>query len=335
MDFFSTKFGEDSEYGLRPPLHQRIAVLAGAVIPPACLDFAIYHYWGRGVGWLDMAILWGMYLISASGITIGFHRLFTHRAFQASPITRFVLGAMGALAMQGNVIKWCAIHRRHHQCSDRSGDPHSPHQHTISIIGVFQGFWHAHLGWVFENDPPELKRSVRDLIADPVVAKLDKLYGLWVLIGFLLPAGVAYAAHHTMWAAASGFFWGGPIRIFVQHNATFSINSICHIWGTRPYRSSDYSRNNPVFGVFSLGEGWHNNHHAFPTSARHGLEWWQLDISWMVIRTLAALGLAWDVRLPSTQARRDKRANSKIAKSNPPERSELVVISSTPSTDPV
>jgi stearoyl-CoA desaturase (delta-9 desaturase) len=181
---------------------------------------------------------------------------------------------------------------------------------------------------VFENDPPELKRSVKDLLDDPVVARLDKFYLLWVLLGFLLPAGVAFAVDHTLSSALAGFFWGGPIRIFVQHNATFSINSICHIWGTRPYRSSDHSRNNPVFGVFSLGEGWHNNHHAFPTSARHGLEWWQLDISWMVIRTLAALGLVWDVRLPSTTARRDKRAKSAKPKSKPVEPAvppELVV----------
>jgi stearoyl-CoA desaturase (Delta-9 desaturase) len=286
---------------------ERVVMVIGVVVPPLCLLAAAVAYWGRGVGWVEVAVLAGMYVVTVLGINVGYHRLFTHRAFKAGPRVRFVLAVAGAMAMEGPVVKWVAIHRRHHQKSDRPGDPHSPHLHGGTVLGILRGFWHAHLGWLFAPEPPELQRSVSDLSADPVVIAVDRFFWLWVALGLLIPAAVGAAAHGTLWGAATGLLWGGPIRLCLMHHATNSVNSICHMFGSQPYESNDASRNNVMFGVVSLGEGWHNNHHAFPTSARHGLEWWQLDVAWLAIRLLERLRLISDVQLPSEAALESKR----------------------------
>jgi stearoyl-CoA desaturase (delta-9 desaturase) len=194
------------------------------------------------------------------------------------------------------------MHRRHHQHSDGTDDPHSPNHHGEGLRGLLAGWWHAHVGWMFYKDPEDLSRYVGDLQADPVVRRVSSTWTLWSAAGLLLPAVLGGLITWSWTGALLGFIWGGLTRVFLVHHVTWSINSVCHLWGTRPFRSHDESRNNAIFGVLALGEGWHNNHHAFPTSARHGLRWWEFDASYLLIRGLELIGLAWKVKVPSAEA---------------------------------
>jgi stearoyl-CoA desaturase (delta-9 desaturase) len=207
------------------------------------------------------------------------------------------------MAVQGPLLKWVALHRRHHQHSDQAEDPHSPHHQGRGMMGVLRGAWHAHLGWLFRPEPSNLAHYVKDLRQRISVRVASALFPVWVAVGLLIPTVLGGLLTGTWTGALVGLIWGGLVRIFLVHHVTWSVNSVCHLWGRRPYPSADQSRNNFVFGVLAMGEGWHNNHHAFPTSARHGLKWWQIDVSYWVIRVLALLGLAWKVRLPAEQAR--------------------------------
>ena len=200
------------------------------------------------------------------------------------------------------MLRWVAMHRRHHQHSDTPQDPHSPHHRGGGILGLIRGAWHAHIGWFFERDPEDLDRYVPDLRKSKVLRVASDLFLLWVALGLLLPALLGGLLTMTWAGVWTGLIWGGLVRIFLVHHVTWSVNSACHLWGRRPYPGADQSRNNLVFGVLALGEGWHNTHHAFPTSARHGLRWWQIDASYWFIRALAACRLAWDVRLPADQS---------------------------------
>jgi stearoyl-CoA desaturase (delta-9 desaturase) len=256
--------------------------------------------WGWGFHWVDLALMVGMYLVSMVGITVGFHRLFTHRSFRTYRPIQYLLGISGSMAFQGPMISWVGMHRLHHQHSDAAGDPHSPHTPRRRFWGRLRGFWHAHIGWAFAPMPADAARCAGDLSRDPGLRLIDTLFPLWALLGLLIPASIGFA--FGGWRGAlTGFLWGGLVRVLVGHHVTWCVNSVCHLWGARPYASGDESRNNPVIGVLALGEGWHNNHHAFPSSARHGLRWWQLDISYWVIRLLVLCRLAWAVRLPSEE----------------------------------
>ena len=277
----------------------RAGTAAGVLIPLAGVGLAGWLLWGRGFGWVELLLLVGMYTATAMSVTIGFHRLYTHRSFEAVAPVRFLLGVFGSMAIQGPLIEWVSRHRRHHQHSDHPGDPHSPHEFGAGVWGVLRGFVHAHIGWAFTPDPPGGDRYVPDLRKSRLARVVSALFPLWALLGVLLPAAVGGWASGTWGGAAAGLVWGGLVRIFLVHHLTWSINSVCHLWGSRPYETSDQSRNNAVFGVLAFGEGWHNNHHAFPTSARHGLRWWQFDASYMVIRLLEACGLAWQVKRPA------------------------------------
>lgn len=279
-------------------LGMRLVNLVAVVLPFAGLVAAPVLLWGWGFHWLDLILLLSMYVLTALGITVGFHRLFTHRSFETNPIIRFLLAALGSMAVQGSVLKWVALHRRHHQHSDGTDDPHSPHHSGQGILGMLRGLWHAHLGWIFRPDPPNLDHYVRDLHQDRATRVASTLFLLWVGLGLFLPAAIAWLVTGSWTGALLGLIWGGLARVFLVHHMTWSINSVCHLWGTRPYRCGDESRNNFLFGVLAFGEGWHNNHHAFPTSARHGLRWWQIDVSYWVIRGLALVGLAWKLKLP-------------------------------------
>jgi len=285
---------------------QKLSTLLAVIIPFLGFIFAIYSFWGRGFTWAELTSLVVMYLVTGLGITVGYHRLFTHRSFQAVAPVKFLLGVFGSMALQGPVLKWVAIHRRHHHHSDSHDDPHSPHVHGSGIWGLIKGFWHAHIGWMFTANHPSLYRYVRDLNADRLVKVVSNLFGVWVLLGLLIPTGLGWLLTGTWTGAFLGFVWGGLVRIFLVHHATFSINSICHIWGRRPFESEDLSCNNAICGVLALGEGWHNNHHAFPASARHGLFWWQFDMSYLVIRLLEVMRLASNVRVPGPDAVRSK-----------------------------
>lgn len=295
-----------SELPVVPPTERisfrlRVVNLLAVILPFVGLVVAIVSVWGWGFHWVDLGLLLCMYLLTAIGITVGFHRLFTHRSFETNWVVQFILAVLGSMAIQGPVLKWVAMHRRHHQHSDQVGDPHTPHHHGADMKGVLRGLWHAHLGWIFDPDPPDLVRYVRDLRQSALLRRVDALFPLWVLVGLLVPVIAGGVLTGTWSGALRGLAWGGLARIFLVHHVTWSVNSVCHLWGQRPYKCNDQSRNNAVFGVLALGEGWHNTHHAFPTSARHGLRWWQIDISYWVIRALASMGLAWNVKLPSKQ----------------------------------
>jgi stearoyl-CoA desaturase (delta-9 desaturase) len=244
-----------------------------------------------------MALLVGMYLLTLGSLTVGFHRLFTHRAFQTSKPVQFLLGVFGSMCFQGPLLDWVGRHRLHHRFSDRAGDPHSPYPHAPGVLGWLRGFWHSHIGWAFSPMQAGLERYAGDLRKSRMLRVVSAMFPVWALLGLLLPTAIGLLAGGWV-GALTGFLWGGLVRVLLVHHVTWCINSVCHLWGTRPYPEKDQSRNNPVMGLLALGEGWHNNHHAFPTSARHGLKWWQVDLSWYAIRALAMVGLAWKVRVP-------------------------------------
>src|SRR6185436_13589096 len=206
--------------------------------------------------WLHLGLLIGGYLLTGLGITVGFHRLFTHKSFEAGPFLTAVLGILGSMAVEGSILHWVSIHRRHHQHSDRAEDPHSPNTHGTGLRATLRGIYHAHVGWCFDPNPDDMDRYVPDLKADAVVRRVSALFPLWIGLGLLIPAGIAYAATGTMMGALLGLIWGGLVRVFLIHHVTWSINSACHLWGRRPFKSDDESRNNFVFGYLALGEGW-------------------------------------------------------------------------------
>ena len=288
----------------------RAGTLAAIVLPFAGFVVAIVSLWGWGFGWTDFGLLAGMYLLSALGITVGFHRLFTHKSFETIGVVRFALAALGSMAVQGSVLRWVAQHRRHHQHSDTELDPHSPHHGGRGLFGRVRGFLHAHVGWAFQPDALGLDRYVTDLRKSVAVRVASALFPLWIVLGLVVPAVIGGLVTGSWAGALFGLVWGGLVRVFLVHHVTWSVNSAGHLWGSRPYKCDDHSRNNVVLGVLALGEGWHNSHHAFPTSARHGLRWWQPDASYYLIRLLALVGLAWNVKLPSrlAQARASGRS---------------------------
>jgi len=291
----------------RLPLAARVAALAAIVIPLAGLVAAMILLWGWGFTWADFGLLVGMYVLTALGITVGFHRLFVHRSFETYTWVKVVLGVLGSMAVVGGLLNWVAQHRRHHQHSDTPDDPHTPHHQGRGVPGVLRGFWFAHAGWFFAPDPPGVDRYVRDLSASRAMRVVDKLFPLWIVLGLVIPAVLGGILGGSWVAAWRGLLWGGLVRVFLVHHVTWSVNSAGHLWGARPYRSDDESRNNWVLGVLAMGEGWHNTHHAFPTSARHGLRWWQPDVSYYVIRLMRLFGLAWNVKVPTREMQARER----------------------------
>jgi len=256
--------------------------------------------WGVAFDWLDLALFAGFYVVCAFGTTIGFHRYFTHRGFETGPAIKIALAVLGCMTMQGPLTQWVTDHRKHHALSDKPGDPHSPHVgHGDGALGALRGFVHAHVGWLFSNLGMEQGREYgKDLYDDRALRLVDRLYLLWVALTLGLPFLIGYSVGGTVAAGLAGLVWGGLIRIFAYQHATFSVNSICHMFGRQDYRSRDEARNNRLVALLVFGEGWHNNHHAFPASARHGLGAGQIDVSWWVIRGLEWLGLVWNVKVP-------------------------------------
>jgi stearoyl-CoA desaturase (Delta-9 desaturase) len=301
------KAAPGEEAPARASLGGRLVTLAAIIVPFLGLVAAIVFLWGWGFSWVDLALLIGMYGLTALGITVGFHRLFVHRSFETNGVVKFVLAVLGSMAMQAPLFQWVAHHRIHHRHSDTPEDPHSPHHQGEGVLGWLKGLWHAHIGWAFDPDKEGLEHYVLDLRKSPPLRVANALFPLWVALGLLIPAALGGLAAGSWWGAARGLAWGGLARVFLVHHVTWSVNSVCHLWGLRPYKSRDESRDNVVFGVLALGEGWHNTHHAFPTSARHGLRWWQLDLSYWFIRALALAGLAWDVKVPSKEAQEEQQ----------------------------
>ncbi len=275
----------------------RVANLLVTVLPVGLLGLAAWRAWGGALHWPDLVVLAVTYVLTGLGITVGFHRLFTHRSFKTRPAMRALLAVLGSAAVEGPVIEWVANHRKHHRFSDVPGDPHSPHvDHAAGWRGALGGLFHAHVGWILGGDPmASQERYASDLLADPVVRLIDRTFVLWVLAGLAFPFAMGLALTDSLAGGLTGLLWGGGVRIFFLHHATFSINSLCHTFGSRRFSTGDESRNLLWLALPTLGEAWHNNHHAFPTSARHGLRWWQLDPSAWFIAALERVGLAWDV----------------------------------------
>ncbi len=256
----------------------------------------------------------GMYVPTALGVTVGFHRLLAHRAFATFPLVRYILAGLGSLAVQGPVIEWVSDHRKHHAYSDREGDPHSPHVgYDGGLVAAVRGLWHAHLGWVLRTQGGADEQFYsRDLLEDRPIRLMDRYFGVFVFLSFALPGWIGYATMGGWSGALGGMFWGGLARIALMHHVTFSVNSLCHYFGARPYPLRDHSGNVAILALPTMGESWHHNHHAFPSSAFHGLRWWEIDISGLVIRMLRATGLAWNVRgvTPEAEHRMASRARS-------------------------
>ena len=270
--------------------------LAGVLLPFLGFVLAVVLLWNTLVNWTDLAVMLIMYVISGYGVTLGFHRLLTHRSFQTFKSVEYTLAVLGSLAMQGPVISWVADHRKHHAHTDKEGDPHSPHGHGGGLRGAIAGLWYAHMGWLFQvSGTSEHARYARDLHEDRGMRFIHSTFGLWVTVGILLPAGIGYLFEPTLAGAAKAALWGGPVRIFALHHVTWSINSVCHFFGTRRFAVEDHSTNVFWLSLLSFGESWHHNHHAFPRSAAHGLRWYEFDISAMLIHAMAKLKLAWDV----------------------------------------
>jgi stearoyl-CoA desaturase (Delta-9 desaturase) len=291
----------------RASLSVRLVTMLAILVPLVGVIAAPFFLWGWGFRWTDLGLLLGMYFFTALGITVGFHRLFVHHSFETYTWAKFVWAVLGSMAVQGSLFQWVGMHRRHHQLSDQPDDPHTPHHHGAGILGVLKGFWHSHIGWFFDANPPDLDRYYPDLAASPALRVANHLFPLWVALGLAIPAALGGIITLSWGGVWTGLIWGGLVRVFLVHHVTWSVNSACHLWGFRPYRNHDESRNNVILGILALGEGWHNTHHAFPTSARHGLRWWQIDVSYYVIRAMALLGLAWDVRLPTRAAQKKAR----------------------------
>ena len=275
----------------------RIANLTATIAPVLLLGFAMYRAWGGALHWSDLVVFAITYVLCGIGVTVGFHRLFTHRSFKTSTPVRALLAVLGSAAIEGPVIEWVATHRQHHRYSDQQGDPHSPHvNRAAGFRGALAGLAHAHLGWLFRGEELASEQVYApDLLADPVIAFVNRTFLLWVLAGLAFPFGLGVALTGSVAGGLTGLLWGGAVRIFVLHHSTFSINSLCHYFGRQGFETGDQSRNLLWLSLPTLGEAWHNNHHAFPTSARHGLRWWQLDPSGWLISGLERLGLVWDV----------------------------------------
>lgn len=283
----------------RPLLSQRILAVLLVVFAPVAVMVSV-ACGGAVPRKLDVSMLIYGFVLSGLGVSVGYHRYFTHRSFDTSSPVAFLLGVLGSLAWQGPAIEWAEVHRRHHRHSDRPDDPHSPHACGGGLWGMIKGAIYAHQGWMFLVNirAPDMARYSPDLRADATVRLVSRLYYLWAVSGLLLPGLIAYCVEPTLKSVWLGVLWGGIIRAFVLNHVTWCVNSICHLWGDREYDTADHSRNNPVMGIVALGEGWHNNHHAFPFSARFGLRWWQVDAGYLVIKAMKALGLVWNVRLP-------------------------------------
>lgn len=279
----------------------RFAIGAFIVVPLLAVAAAIPVAWGGWLSWVDIGLLVGFWIITAGGITVGYHRYFTHGSFKAPRAVRISLAIMGSMAIQGSLAQWVADHRKHHQFSDEIGDPHSPWRFGTSRRAVFKGLLFAHMGWLFSEDQTQAEQYAPDIAHDPDLQRVTRSFPIIVLVSLFLPALLGGLITWSWLGALTGFFWGGLFRIAFVHHVTWSINSICHVFGKRPFTTRDQSSNVAWLAIPSFGESWHNLHHADPTCARHGVLKGQLDLSADVIRGLERLNLAYDVRWPKPE----------------------------------
>ncbi|HEX8977417.1 MAG TPA: acyl-CoA desaturase [Solirubrobacteraceae bacterium] len=282
----------------------KFANLIGVPLPFIGLIVAIVLLWNRAVGPLELTLLVALYVVTCLGVTLGYHRMFTHRAFESSRVFRAIIAILGSMAVEGSVITWVADHRKHHAFTDREGDPHSPHLHGEGFINSIKGLWHAHIGWLFESvGTADRQRFAPDLVKDGVIRAVDKLFWVWVVLSMAIPFAIGWVIGGGLGTAITALLWGGFVRVFLLHHVTWSINSVCHFFGRKRFDVEDESRNVFWLAPLSMGEAWHHNHHAFPTSAFHGLRFWErmADPTGLVIALLERLGIVWNVVRISTE----------------------------------
>jgi stearoyl-CoA desaturase (Delta-9 desaturase) len=283
--------------------------LSGVLLPFAGFILAIVLLWDEWVDWTSLAVMLVMYCLTVLGVTLGFHRLLTHRSFQTYKSVQYIVAAIGSMAVQGPVMSWVADHRKHHAHTDHEGDPHSPHGHGGGLKGAVRGLWYAHMGWLFERSgQAEHSRYARDLYEDRGMRVIHHTFGVWVATGILLPAALGLGLTGTWRGAFEAALWGGPVRIFLVHHVTWSINSVCHFFGSRRFAVDDHSTNVFWLAPLSMGESWHHNHHTFPRSAFHGLRGWEIDPTGWVIRGMRRVKLAWNVVEITPERQRQKLA---------------------------
>jgi stearoyl-CoA desaturase (delta-9 desaturase) len=292
--------------------HETVDLVANVLaiaLPMAALVLAGWLTWGGSLHWQDLLVLLITYLLTGMGITVGFHRLFTHRSFETTRAVRMAFAVLGSMAVEGPLIEWVSTHRKHHRFSDRQGDPHSPHaDRAPGWLGALRGLAHAHVGWIFRGqDLANPDRYAKDLLADRDLRAITRAFPLLVVAGLALPFALGMALTGSLAGGLTGLLWGGAVRIFLLHHATFSINSLCHFFGRRSFDTGDQSRNLAWLAPITFGEAWHNNHHAFPTSARHGLGRLQADPGAWLIGGLERAGLAWSVVRVRPEHERAKR----------------------------
>jgi stearoyl-CoA desaturase (delta-9 desaturase) len=278
---------------------ERGVTLAFVLLPAVAVVLAMVRVWGEGVSLRDIAIAVALYFVAGYGVTVGFHRMLTHRSFRPSRPLKVIMAISGSMAFEGGPIGWVADHRRHHIRSDRPGDPHSPHEYGEGKHTRLRGLAHAHVGWLFSHTPNKPQRDARDMLADRDIVWIDRLFPLWCVVSLAVPFGLGYLLGRGLAPALTALLWAGGVRIFVQHHVTWSINSICHTIGKRPMRTNDRSGNVAALAVASMGESWHNGHHALPRSARHGLLPHQWDSSARLISWFEHVGWATDVVWPT------------------------------------
>ena len=300
---------------VEPVVHEardRLITALVTALPILALGFVAWQLWDEALRWSDVIVFLVLYLGFGLGVTVGFHRLLTHRSFETTRWMRFLFGVLGSAAIEGPAIAWVADHRKHHAFSDREGDPHSPHVgHGVGLRGALCGLAHAHVGWLFIHTQRGAKRRyARDLLADPIVCLVDRTFVVWAALGLAVAFGLGVAIGHSLTAGVTGLLWGGAVRMLVVHHVTYSINSLCHFFGRQRFATDDESRNLLWLAVPSFGEAWHNNHHAFPTSAAHGLRRFEVDPSALVIRGLEKVGLAWNVVRISPERQAIKAASA-------------------------
>jgi stearoyl-CoA desaturase (delta-9 desaturase) len=298
---------------------ERIVRTIVFAVPPAALAVGAWLAWGGSLHWQDLVVLAITYTLTGLGVTVGYHRLLTHRSFKTTRPLRALLAVLGSMAVEGPVLEWVSTHRKHHRFSDHPGDPHSPHlDEAPGWRGALRGLAHAHVGWMFRGkDMANPVRYAKDLLADRDLRFISRTFPLWALLGLALPFGLGMALTGSVAGGLTGLLWGGAVRVFLLHHVTFSINSLCHSFGRRPFATGDESRNLAWLAPLAFGEAWHNNHHAFPTSARHGLGRWQLDPSGWLITGLERCHLAWDVVRIAPERQQARRAVAAVANIDP------------------
>jgi stearoyl-CoA desaturase (delta-9 desaturase) len=300
--------------GERQSRKEQVALALFILVPFVAVLAAVPVAWGGWLGWSDVAIAVVMYFLTCGGITVGYHRYFTHRSFKPNRAVKVALAVIGSMAIQGPLVRWVADHRKHHKFSDRDGDPHSPWKYGDTVGALWKGLWHAHLGWLFDEEQTPQHKYAPDLMKDRDLVRISRTFWVWVLVSLLLPAALGGVVTWSWQGALTAFFWGSLVRVGLLHHVTWSINSICHTIGERPFVSRDKSANVWWLAIPSMGESWHNLHHADPTCARHGVLKGQIDTSARIIRVMEKLGWVYDVRWPVRE-----RIDAKLVANQVPE----------------